>query len=289
MSRKVIITGSTGFVGSKLGPELTASGHKVHALDLRTFPTKLAKADLVIHLAAIAHRPDTDKDDSAYFRVNRDLALSVARAAAKSGVGHMIHFSTSKVSGGPHEDDPTTAEDAYSRSKAEAEAGLREIHEETGMHITCLRPPVIYGPGVKGNIRRLFEKVADRRPLPSGALHARRSVLGIDNLVSAVQTVMEHPDGFKAYHVADERPVSTAELVEFAAEAMGVKVRHVPVPKWTLRAVGLALGRRRDVERLLEDSILDTSRIQEGLDWHPPVPTRTGFQEAARAFLEARS
>lgn len=278
-----VLTGPTGFVGSNLAPALAAAGHKLHPLDARSLPTKLPKASLLIHLAAIAHRPDTDKDDSAYFRINRDLALDVARKAAAAGIPHMIHFSTSKVSGGPHEDDPTTAQDAYSRSKAEAEAGLAAISDETGMHITCLRPPVIYGPGVKGNIRRLLEKVADRRPLPSGALLARRSVLGIDNLTSAVGHLMERPDGFQVFHVADAEPVTTGQLVDIAAKAMGVKARIVPVPRIAIKAAGRLLGRGRDVERLTTDSILDTSRI-EATGWSPSVPTSDGFAAAARAY-----
>lgn len=285
--KAIAVTGSTGFVGSSLVPALSQAGYPVARIASREPIEIFPDARCLIHLAAIAHRPDTDKDDSAYFRVNRDLALNVARKAAESGIPHMIHFSTSKVSGGSYEDDPMTAQDAYSRSKAEAEAGLQAIAAETGMHITCLRPPVIYGPGVKGNIRRLFEKIAGGRPLPSGALLAQRSVLGIDNLTSAVQHLMERPHGFQVFHVADTEPVTTGQLVDIAAHAMGVKARVVPVPRIAIKTVGRLLGRGRDVERLTTDSVLDTSRIQ-ATEWTPPFLTREGFAAAARAFVGGR-
>lgn len=310
--KSLLVTGATGFVGAALCARLAADGWEVvpavrrpsglpreavvgnleAATDWRP---ALAGCDAVVHLAARVHvMRDTAADPLALYRAtNTDATLNLARQAAQAGVRRFVFISSIKVNGegrdAPYRESDTAApEDAYAISKWEAEQGLLRIAAETGLEVVILRPPLVYGPGVKANFRRLVDTVARGWPLPLGAIQNRRSLLYLGNFVDAIRVCVEHPAAAgQTFLIDDGEPVSTPELVRAVARAMGRPARLLSVPVGMLEFAGALLGRRAAVRRLTGSLWLDSSAIRSRLGWTPPYALQQGLDATVAALKRA--
>ncbi len=299
---RILITGANGFVGSRLCAHLVAQGHAVRpavrgargmadevavgTLDAATdWAAALDGCDTVVHLAARVHvMHDTAADPLALYRpTNTDATLNLARQAAQAGVKRFVFVSSVKVNGegrdaAYRETDTPAPEDAYAISKWEAEQGLWRIARETGLEVVVLRPPLVYGPGVKANFRRLLDVVERGWPLPLGAIENRRSLLYLGNFVDAIRVCVEHPAAAgQTFLIDDGQPVSTPELVRAVARAMGRPARLLPAPVGMLEFAGALLGKRAAVARLTGSLWVDSSLIRVRLGWTPPFSMEAGL------------
>jgi nucleoside-diphosphate-sugar epimerase len=251
----------------------------------------LAGCDAVVHLAARVHvMTETTADPLNEFRrVNVQGTLNLARQAAAAGVRRFVFVSSIKVNGEATQpgapftaDDAPTPLDAYGVSKMEAEQGLREIARQTGMEVVIIRPPLVYGPGVKANFATMMRWLKRGVPLPLGAIHNQRSLVALDNLVDLIVTCLTHlAAANQTFMVSDGEDVSTTELLRRMGQAMGHPARLVPVPaSWLKVAVGL-LGKGDVAQRLCGSLQVDISKTRELLGWTPPVSLDEGLRRAA--------
>jgi nucleoside-diphosphate-sugar epimerase len=308
---RIIVTGGSGFVGRTLCAELELRSSEVSRIVRALSPldsaltglvhvsridaatnwqTALHGAKTIIHLAARVHvMQDTTLDPIAAFRaVNVGGTLNLARQAAASGVKRFVFVSTAKVNGESTQPDRPFTEvdipnpqDAYSLSKYEAEQGLRHISVDTGMEVVIIRPPLVYGPGVKANFATLMQAVRQGRPLALGSVNNRRSLVALDNLVDFILVCMEHPDAAnQTFLVSDGNDLSTTELVRGLARAAGVSPRLLPVPVWALQAGAMLLGKEDEVQRLCGSLQVDISKARNVLGWRPPVVVEEGLRRA---------
>ena len=308
---RIIVTGGSGFVGRALcgeldlrscevsrivrvlSPPVGAMPGPVHVsrIDAATnWLSTLHGAKTVIHLAARVHvMQDTTADPISAFRaVNVDGTLNLARQAAYAGVKRFVFVSTAKVNGESTQPDRPFTEvdipnpqDAYSLSKYEAEQGLRGISADTGMEVVIIRPPLVYGPGVKANFATLMQAVQQGRPLALGSVNNRRSLVALDNLVDFIMVCMTHPKAAnETFLVSDGNDLSTTELVRGLARAAGVSPRLLPVPVWALQAGAMLLGKEDEVQRLCGSLQVDISKARHLLGWRPPVVVEEGLRRA---------
>jgi len=221
-----------------------------------------------------------------YRRVNVDGTLNLARYAVEAGVKRFVFISSIKVNGeqiAPGRpftcDDTPTPKDPYAISKLEAEQGLQQIALETGMEVVIIRPPLVYGPGVKGNFASMIKLVEKGLPLPFGAIDNRRSLVGLDNLVDLIITCIDHPNAAnQVFLVSDGEDLSTSGLLRRVAKAMGKPSRLIPVPAGLLQLGATVLGKKAIGQRLLGSLQVDISSTRERLDWTPPVSVDEGLR-----------
>jgi len=311
---RILVTGASGFVGAVLCRELVARGHAVRAAVRRegtptAAPPQLGQVripdiaaefdrralldgvDVVVHLAAIAHR--SAGSEAELRRVNVDGTVRLAQAAA-GFVRRFVFLSSVKVhgedSGGGayREADAQRPEDSYGRTKLEAERALTGIAARGGMELVLIRPPLVYGPGVKANFLRLLGWVDSGLPLPFASVRNRRSLIYLGNLVDAIARCVEHPAARGPFLVSDEETVSTPNLVSRIARALGRPARLIPTPPALLRAAGTIAGRRGEIRRLIGNLVVDPSRAHRALDWRPPCTLDQGLAETARWFKSTR-
>jgi nucleoside-diphosphate-sugar epimerase len=306
MNRKLVITGASGFVGKALASKLQCHGERVLGIcrsgeDLCFPVTKLASfgdtgalrkllhdAEVVVHCAARVHvMQDKAADPLAAFReVNRDLTLELARLAAASGVKRFVFLSSVTVNGkstssnSPFRSDDNTFPDGPSGiSKLEAERGLQRISLETGLEVVIIRPPLVYGPGMKGNFASISKLVKKGLPLPLGAIYNKRSLVGLDNLIDLIITCIDHPAATnQVFLVSDGDDLSTTELFRSVAEAMGKSSRLIPVPASWLQFCATHFGKKAVAQRLLGSLQVDISHTQKCLNWTPPLTVKQGLQ-----------
>lgn len=318
MALTVAVTGANGFVGSALVGVLAESGHVVRALvrraetipgasgvvthvigdlrDDRALGPALEGADAVIHLAARAHVMDeTATDPDAAFReANVAVTESVARIAEQAGVRRLVYLSSIKVNGERTTDRPFRAadlpapHDAYARSKLQAEELLRGLAGT--LRVCIVRPPLVYGPGVKGNMLRLLGLVWRGVPLPFGSIRNRRSIVSVANLSSFLErcAVDERADS-QTFLVADAAPISTADMIRHIAAGLGRPARLLPVPAGALRLAAAVTRRRAEVDRLIGSMELDPSDSFARLDWSPPVTTADGLRAMGAWYAADRA
>ena len=309
---KILVSGANGFVGCALRAHLGAHGYAVVSAVRRTsglsqemvigdisgatnWAAALAGSAAVVHLAARVHvMGDTAEDPLALYRAtNTDATLNLARQAAQAGVKRFIFISTIKVNGEgrdtPYrETDASAPEDVYAISKWEAEQGLRQIAQETGLEVVILRPPLVYGPEVKANFQRLIHIVNRGWPLPLGAIRNRRSLLYLGNFVDAIRLCVEHPAAAgQTFLLDDGKPVSTPELIRAVARALGRPARLLAMPVWMLEAAGTLLGKPTAVARLTGSLFVDGFAIRSRLGWTPPFTLEQGLDETV-AVLPCR-
>jgi nucleoside-diphosphate-sugar epimerase len=293
----ILVTGATGFVGRALCAELQSSGRPfvaaartgtTHAwgsavgvgpIDAMTdWAPHLAGVTSVIHCAARVHQMDDPPEAiDAYRTVNTHGTLRLAEAAAEAGVRRFVFVSTIKVHGdettpdrvfGP--DSPLVPTDGYGRSKAEAEEALWSLSERSGLEVTVVRPPLVYGPGAKGNIERLVRLVQRRVPLPFGSIKNRRSLVGLRNLSQLLLCCADHPRAAgQAFVAGDEEVVSTPDVLRTLASALGQRSLLVPVPTAVLGFGLRAIGASGTFRRLVSDLEVDSSKCTELLGWVP--------------------
>jgi len=278
--RCVYITGASGFVGVTLSRFLTDAGWLVRKNPLRLmvqpekWHTAMTGAQCVVHLAARVHRLEVDpKADAAYQEINVAGSRFVAEQAVLAGVRRFVFLSSIKVNGEGGElvyqstDDPDP-QDAYGISKLAAEQTIREVCELGNVECVIIRPPLVYGPGVRANFRRLMRLVDLGLPLPLGSIRNQRSLVGVSNLAGFIECCMSHPGaGGKTWLIADDESVSTPELLRRIARQMSRRIILIPVsPKW-LRRIAVPLQLRAEIARLCDSLLVDASPARVELGW----------------------
>jgi nucleoside-diphosphate-sugar epimerase len=263
-------------------------------IDGRTrWGSELDDVNAVVHLAARVHvTRDRRTDPLAAFRqVNVRGSARLAEAAAQRGVRRFVFMSSIKVHGEGsdvrplREDDRLRPLDAYAVSKVEAEERLSEIAECTGLELVILRPPLVYGPGVKANFMRLLRAVDYGFPLPLGSANNVRSLVFVDNLADAVLNCLTNPRGEGGtFFVSDSEPVSTASLVRGIARALDREPRLLAIPPVLMRWAGSATGRGTTIDSLFGSLAVDTRRIRETLGWTPPYSLKQGLEATAEWY-----
>ncbi len=310
MSR-VLITGACGFVGSALCRELRGRGHLLSGttrdparkqggdgtplyvvpdMDGATdWSRAVSGADVVIHLAARTHITGGAgaKALDLYRRTNVEGSRALAEAAARAGVRQFVFLSSIKAAGersggeGLAERTEPAPVDAYGLSKLEAEKAIRAAAGGR-MSLTILRPPLIYGPGVRANFLRLLGACEARRPLPLAGIQNQRSLVFVGNLAHAVAECIDRPEAAEGiFHIADSEPISTTGLIRAIGRALGRRQRLFPVPKAVLRIGGSITARRPAIDRLLGSLVVDGSRFRSALRWTPPHDFESGLAETA--------
>jgi len=311
---KVLVTGANGLVGNALCELLEQTGIAVlRVVRLSTKPSDIALGDVsehtdwsrvlapdidvVVHLAAQVPslNEGTEEGSDRYSQVNTRGTANLIKQCGGHGVKRFIFVSTSKVLGEgktePYrETDLPAPADAYASSKWEAEQLIWQIANETGIEAVVLRPPLVYGPGVKGNFLSLMQAIDKRRPLPVGGIYNQRSLLYLGNLVDAIRLCLDHPQAAgKTFMVSDGDDVSTPELVRRIAASLKRRPFLLPVPTWCIRLAGLMLRKEAAVERLVGSLCLDISSVQEVLGWTPPYTMQMGLKATAEWYRKSKA
>ncbi|NOU01597.1 MAG: SDR family oxidoreductase [Gallionella sp.] len=309
--KKVLVTGATGFVGRVLCKELRHRGFQVRAavrsLDLSiegiesvvvgeiaggtSWRDALRDVDVVIHLAARVHVMKDEAADplSEFLKVNVSGTENLARQAAQAGVKRLVYVSSIKVNGDSttgsqpfSESNQPNPQDPYGISKWRAEQALQRIAQETGLEIVIVRPPLVYGAGVKGNFISLMTAIDKDVPLPLAGAKNLRSLLYVGNLADALIVCAAHPDAAgQTYLLSDGEDISTAMLVKKIATALGRKSRSFYFPPGLLRAAAGVLGRSAQVERLFGSLQVNNQKIRNELSWCPPFTLEQGLRATA--------
>lgn len=313
--QRILVTGASGFVGRALTAQLLALGtYDVFAMtrsqprdplpgaqyvvmgDLRFqahWPGDLIGVDCVVHTAARVHvLSDQSKQSLAEFeRVNVMATLQLARRAVVAGARRFVFISSIGVNGVTTpantaftEEDLPQPHNAYADSKLKAELGLRQVAEQTGLEVVIIRPPLVYGPGVRANFAALMRAVQRGWPLPLGSVRNVRSIVGLDNLVDFIITCINHPQAAnQTFLVSDGHDVSSAELVRGLARAAGTQVHLLAVPVWLLQAGARLLHREDVIERLCGSLRVDIGKAHRLLNWAPRISLDEGLRRAVVA------
>lgn len=317
---RLVVTGANGFVGRALCAGAVARDSTVRGItrftcdlpcgcenfvvgnmDERTdWRGALEGSKVVIHLAARVHvMADTAENPLDEFRrINVLGTLNLARQAAAAGVRRFVFVSSIKVNGEatqpghPFTADGTTAVplDAYGVSKMEAEQGLRALAAQTGMEVVIIRPPLVYGPGVKANFASMMRWLQRGIPLPLGAIDNQRSLVGLDNLVDLIVTCIKHPGAAnQTFLVSDGEDLSTTQLLQRMAQALGKPARLIPVPAGLLKTAAALLGKAAVAQRLCGSLQVDISKTRELLGWTPPWSVDEELKKSAEGYLREAS
>jgi UDP-glucose 4-epimerase len=320
--QNILVTGATGFVGSRLLESKDAVARSIRFRAMTRRPLKnialnveliqiddisdktdwsvaLSGIDTVVHLAARVHVMDDRSSDplDEYRKANLTSTLNLARQAADAGVQRFIFLSSIKVNGEKTnlgepftEDSIPKPEDPYGVSKLEAEEGIRKICNATGMEYVIIRPPLIYGPGVKANFQKLMNLVQKRLPLPLGGIVNQRSMLALDNLIDFILLVARHPKAAnQLFLLSDNQGYSTPHLIERLSKSMGyTSARLISIPAQILHLAGLCLGQKSAVERLTESLEVSAHKAHLLLDWNPPLNVEQAIQVTVDDFLSSQ-
>lgn len=313
----VLVTGATGFVGGRV-VELLSSNIKFTPIAVirgkntllqdkiqtvtvselgpeNSWGSSLDNIEVVIHTAARVHiMNDTANDSLSEFRkVNVEGTLNLARQAASAGVKRFIFISSIKVNGECTQGNKPFTEkdipapiDPYGISKLETEEGLFKLSDETGMEVVCIRPVLVYGPGVKANFYNMMKWLHLGLPLPFGSIHNSRSLVALDNLVDLILTCIEHPAAAnESFLVSDGEDLSTTELLYRVTKALGKQSYLLPINQYILEFGLKLIGKKDLAQRLCGSLQVDISKVKEVLGWSPSVSVDEALQKTANNFL----
>ena len=304
----IALTGATGFIGRHLLRELPQRGYRVRVLlrrpaevppeassavigDIaspRNMAAALRDVDAIVHSAGLAHAMSGNPEDD-YRTINTEATVRLARAGEKAGVRRFVFLSSIRSQCGPTADRVLTEEDApaptdaYGRSKLAAEQGLADL----GIDWVALRPVLVYGPGVKGNMAALVDLARSPLPLPLGGLRARRSILAVENLTAAVDAVLRLPDPIRRpLIVADPEPLTVPEMIAAMRAGLGRRKGLVPVPESLLHALAKLAGKQEQVERLAGALVASPEALRR-VGWQPVTATRDALAALCRSSAAA--
>lgn len=315
---RVMVAGATGFVGRKLVEVLNshmkftvvAGARKknqhfdksVETVEINCFDPnyifglELNNIDVMIHAIGWApiEKICDDNSKSGTYAANVDGTLNIARQAAAAGLKRFIFISSVKVNGESSqlgkpftEEDIPAPIDSYGRSKLDTERGLYEIGEETGMDIVCIRPPLVYGPGVKANFLSMLKWLSRGIPLPLASINNKRSFVGLDNLVDLIVTCIDHPGAINQTFLAgDGNDLSTSELLNSIAKAMDKKSRLIPVNQKLLGFILELMGKKNLAQRICGTLQVDISKAQKLLGWVPLTSVDKGLKQTTKCFID---
>ncbi|MBB4111227.1 UDP-glucose 4-epimerase [Rhizobium sp. BK226] len=306
---RCLITGAAGFVGGPLVERLhkeriwelavtTRSAAASFPADVRHFPIEITSetdwtaaldgVDVIVHLAARVHIMDDRAADplTEFRQINTAATLNLAEQAARAGVKRLVFISSIKVNGEENDrpfrhDDTPMPVDPYGISKLECEIGLQEISARTGIEIVVIRPPLVYGPGARGNFALLVGLVRKKIPLPFASLKNRRTLVALPNLVDLIVTGMTHPDAAgQTFLAGDGEDLSTPGLIEGIAAGLGVEPMLLPFPPALLQMGARVTGKSAVYQRLCGSLQVDISHARDVLGWSPVVTPREGLKLA---------
>lgn len=313
---RLLVTGSSGFVGHRLVEHSSLLGWDTlrHSrkevlnepgvsficdIDKNTnWMPMLNDIDCIVHCAARVHQMDESPENAqkAYDAVNVEGTLNLARQAVDASVKRFVFISSIKVNGEYTESgfsftqevksEPT---DCYSISKYQAEQKLKELAEQTGLELVIIRPPLVYGPGVKANFLSMMYWIKKGIPLPLGAIKNRRSLVFIDNLVDLICVCCSHPKApGHVFLVSDDHDVSVTYLLKSIAQAMNARSYLIPIPEAILTFGLTVMGKKTIAQRLCSSLQLDISETKDILDWTPPCSFEAGINATVNAYLKER-
>lgn len=312
----LVVTGATGFLGRPLVRHLKTMQHNVHIVSrgksrktsddviwvdginsITDWVDSLVGSDVIIHCAARVHVMNETVNDplEAFREVNVRGTIRLAEAAAQSGVKRFVFVSSIKVNGestsgrAPYTaQDKPLPEDPYGISKAEAEEQLLKIGAETGMEIVIIRPPLVYGPGGKGNFSALCKLVSKGLPLPFGMIDSnKRSMVYVGNLVSLISECITNPKAADmVFLVSDNDDLSLADFIKRLSAAFEKRTLLLPVPEFLFSFIGKLIGKTAVVDRLVGSLHVDMTDTCNTLNWTPPYTVEDGFNETVKDFLK---
>jgi nucleoside-diphosphate-sugar epimerase len=311
----ILVTGSNGFVGSAFCTEAARRGYKIRAAQ-RAIPNSqncgyerieishidsdtdwsdaLKGCDSVVHLASRVHvmRDHVANPLEEFRKINVAGTERLARSAAACGVKRLVFVSSIKVNGESTladrkflETDEPSPHDPYAISKCETESILHRVSEETGLEIVIVRPPLVYGAGVKGNLVQMLNVLAKDLPLPLASVRNLRSLVYVENLVDALILCTTHPAAAgQTYLVSDGDDVSTPDLLRHLGVPMGHPARLIPCPMFILNLAGHISGKSAQIERLVGSLQVDSTKIRRELNWTPPYNLQQGLHATAQWY-----
>lgn len=311
-----LVTGANGFVGSALMKMLSerlipargiTRGIPQDSRSMQVPPLEFASnlhpcldgCSSIVHLAARVHCENANRINSnaLYHRANVEGTMNLARQAAESGVRRFIFVSSIKVNGAgtspgkPFKShDSAKPIDAYAVSKLNAELALRELADKTALEVVIVRPPLVYGPGVGANFRRMMDWIYRGWPLPLNSISNRRSLVALENLLDLLVVCLTHPAAInEIFLISDESDISTPELLRRTAYWMGKSAKLIPFPVEILRLGAGLFGKSEMAGRLCDSLQVDISHTRDLLNWRPPIAMDAALKETTKHFIEMRS
>ena len=320
MIKNILVTGGAGFIGMPLIAELFKKNYIISSVvrdassvcypdevndavkiiplgdiaDKPNWDAALMGIQVVIHLAARVHVMSDKNNHSSteYNRTNVEATMNLAYQAAKAGVKRFIYLSSIKVNGESTSldrpflaDDLPMPQDPYSFSKYQAELELQKIASKTGMELVIIRPPLVYGPGVKANFLNLMNWLSKSLPLPLGAINNRRSFVSVDNLIDLIVMCINHPRAAnQIFLVSDGEDVSTSDLLLRMGVALGRPARLIAIPIFWLDLLARAFGYRATIDRLCSSLRVDIKKTHELLGWSPKIGLDEGLRRVVRGL-----
>ncbi len=315
---KILVTGATGFIGTQLSETLANSGHEVRCTARSLTPNSSTTSELItcdlesadnldhltmgcdaiVHLAGRAHMMSDDHatSESLYISANVDVTRKLAQSAARSGVKRMILMSSVKVNGestttnAPFTShDTPNPQDPYGRSKTQAEQALWDVASTSGLEGVVIRPPLVYGPGVRANFASLIGIVNRGLPLPLGSIQNKRSFVSIDNLIDCITTTLQTSNSAgQTFLVSDGNDLSTPELIRSIASALHKSPNLVPFPTVLLKLAATTVGKRSAYDRLCGSLTVDIALTKQNLSWAPPFTVQDSLQRTVDAFIQSK-
>ncbi len=307
--KNILVTGTTGFIGSSIRSKLCTLGYQIVStqrnanyaneleFDLKkpfNLVEQLKNIDVIIHSAAIVHVMDNKIPiDETYQKANYEATIELAQQAVEAGVKRFVFISSIKVNGETttgrlpfSSSDLPSPKDAYSLSKAQAEKGLLDLAAKTGLEVVIIRPPLVYGPGVKANFANLVKLAMRSFPLPFGAINNKRSFVFIDNLTDFINIAVYHPAAANhIWLISDDDDLSTSQLFRLIIQYSNSKAFLFNIPQDFFVRLCRLLGKKNIAERLCGDLQVDIKHTKEVLGWTPPYTAQQAIKKTVLSFI----